>query len=228
MKKALILMAMCLALFACVKKEAHRNPFTKDAIAGTWKIEEYAETVNHSDGTIEISDLTERVKNSSYTYFFYSDGQGFERGVNGKYKRITFSFNGNKLVISYGEDSVLRFEIKLLLDDNLFMETTETKGGEKFTASASFKRIHPGVITFNDLVGQWQVGDVLWSISEDGKCKLNDTNYIISLDAHRITLTKPADTSTPPYCYDILCFGDNDIRLFGEDASEPVQMTRVK
>lgn len=219
---------MCSLLMACVKKETPRpSGYTKDAIAGTWKVEEYAQTVNRSDGTIQISDLTEKVKDSNYTFFFYSDGQGFERALDGKYYRFTNSFNGNKLVLSYSDERSVRFEIKWLMEDSLFMETTETKDSEKIIVSVSFTKVHSGVIALNDLVGSWQVGDALWEISQDGKCKLAGADYTISLDSHRLTLTKSGDSSSSPLTYDVLCFGSNDIRLFAQDASVPVPMTRV-
>ena len=236
MKKLCFGLALCSLLFACSKEDATLS-VTNKSIAGTWVVEKYVEKVVRADGTSETGEFTEEV-DPSYAYIFYSDGTGFERLSENEFYRVRYTTGSNRLTVTYldaesGGDA-LEFVVKGLTDSKMTLETSESEAGETFTASATFRKAHPGIISFSDLVGKWAVGseNQIWEIHKDGTCKesvsfmaLSYTiDYTIKLDAHKLILSASGNT----VIYEVLCFGKDDIQIMSEKGNKPTPLIRMK
>lgn len=238
MKKLYLGLAMSMLLFACGKEDATLS-VSKKNLAGTWIVDKYEEKVVHAEGTTEEGDFSEEV-DPSYAYIFYSDGTGFERFTENEFYRLRYTAGSNRLTVTYvdsegaSEEGALEFVVKDLTESKMVLATSESEAGETFTATATFNKVHPGVISFSDLVGKWAVGSksMIWEIGKDGTCKesltlfvLSTTNeYSIKLDAHKLILSNRTQNTV----YDVLCFGKDDIQIMPEKGNEPIPLIRMK
>ena len=203
-------------------------------------VEKYVEKVIHADGTTETGEFEQYV--NSYAYIFYSDGTGFERSGDDEYvDRIQYSISDNRLTVSYiGADpdhGSIVFEVSCLSDSNVVLESSETESGDTYIATATFKKVHSGVITLKEMVRKWIMGSlgeepIYLEIFEDGKGIWSMTilgfttnvDYDVSVSSHTLTLTNKSESIQ----YDLLCFAADDIQLLGSDSDKPFPLIRVE